>query len=169
MATKFTITHEINCNAETFWKIFLDKSFNEELFRRELGFPAYDIVEQRETDSEIFRKISGQPKMDLPGPVAKVLGSGFRYTEEGRLDKSAKVWSWKMIPSTMADKLRQEGTMRIEPIGDSKVRRIADMTMEAKIFGIGGLLESTVEKQLREGWDHSARFINKWIADGKAT
>jgi len=165
---KFTVTHEINCNADTFWKVFFDKTFNEELFRKALGFPEYSILEQRETDKETFRKVSGQPKMDLPGPVAKLFGSGFRYTEEGRLDKTKQLWSWKMTPSTLTDKLRNEGTMRIEPIGDSKVRRIASIEIEAKVFGVGGLIESSSEKQLRSGWDQSAVFMNKWIADGKA-
>ena len=50
-----------------------------------------------------------------------------------------------MTPSTMADKLRQRGSMRIEkPIGD-KVRRIAELSIEAKVFGLGGLIESTTE------------------------
>ena len=58
--------------------------------------------------------------------------------------------------------------MRIESVGDKKVRRVTEMTIEAKVFGVGGLIESTVEKQLREGWDNSAQFMNRWIADGKA-
>lgn len=165
---KFTITHEINCDADTFWKVFFDKAFNEELFKKELGFPKYDVVEQRETDTEIVRKVAGTPKMNMPGPVQKLLGSGFSYSEEGRLNKATKVWSWKMTPSTLADKLSQTGTMRIEAVGDKKVRRVTEMVMEAKVFGVGGLIESSTEKQLREGWDHSAKFMNKWIADGKA-
>jgi hypothetical protein len=162
---KFNVTHEIPCNAETFWKLFFDKSFNEEMFKKELGFPQYDIVEQREDDREIFRKVIGQPKMDLPGPLAKLFGSGFRYTEDGRWDKASKLWSWKMIPSTMADKMRNEGTMRIEEIGGDKVRRVADLFIEAKIFGVGGLIESTAEKELRKGWDASAVFFKKWLSD----
>ena len=164
---KFTVTHEISCNAETFWKVFFEKEFNEQLFRQELHFPEFTIVSQVETDKTITRKVAGQPKMDLPGPVAKLLGSNFRFTEEGTLDKASSVWRFKMTPSTMADKLRQEGTMRIEPIGDSKVRRIAELTMEAKVFGIGGLIESTTEKQLREGWDRSAVFMNRYIQSKK--
>jgi hypothetical protein len=165
---KFTITHEINCDADTFWKVFFDKAFNEELFRKELGFPEYNILDQRETDTEIVRKVAGQPKMNMPGPVMKVLGPGFKYTEEGRLQKATKTWTWKMTPSTLADKLRQTGTMRIEPVGDNKVRRVTEISMEAKIFAIGGLLESSAEKQLREGWDKSAMFMNQWLAQGKA-
>ena len=41
------------------------------------------------------------------------------------------------------------------------------MTIEAKIFGVGGLIESSAEKQLREGWDKSAVFMNKWLAEHK--
>ena len=162
---KFTVTHEIPCNAETFWKLFFDKDFNEQLYLKELAFPEYKILEQRETEKENYRKVSGQPKMNMPGPVAKLMGSNFRYTEEGTWDKGTKIWRWKMTPSTMAEKLRNEGSMRIEEIGTDKVRRIADLVMEAKVFGIGGLIESSAEKELRAGWDQSAVFQRKWIAN----
>ena len=110
-----------------------------------------------------MRKVNGTPKMDVPGPVAKVLGSNFGYKEEGKYTKSTKLWQWKMIPSTMADKLRNEGTMRVEAVGETKVRRIAELVIEAKVFGIGGLIESSAEKQLRDGWNKSAQFMNKWL------
>lgn len=164
----FRVTHEINCNVETFWKIFFDKAFNETLYREGLGFPEFEVVEQRETDSQIIRVCKGKPKLDMPGPVMKLLGDSFRYTENGTFDKATKVWRWKMTPSTMAEKLRQEGTLKIEPIGDTKVRRVAELINEAKVFGIGGLLESSAEKSLRDGWNKSEVFMNRWIADGKA-
>jgi hypothetical protein len=162
---KFTVTHEINCNAETFWRVFFDKGFNESLYRSGLGFPEFNILDQRESDKDITRKVVGQPKMDVPGPVAKLLGSGFKYTEEGTFDKATKTWRWKMIPSTLADKMKNGGSMRVEPVGDNKVRRIAEIDIEAKIFGVGGLIESTAEKQLRAGWDESAVYMNKYLAN----
>lgn len=162
---KFTVSHEINCDAETFWKVFFDKNFNEKLFREALGFPQFNIDAINDGEKQLTRKVSGTPKMNMPGPVQKLLGSGFSFVEEGTLEKATQVWRWKMIPSTMADKLRQEGTMRIEPVGPNKVRRVAEITNEAKIFGIGGLIESSAEKQLREGWDQSAVFMNKYLAE----
>ena len=163
---KFTVTHEINCNEETFWKLFLDKEFNERLYKH-LGFPQFTILSQEENDQKVTRKVHGQPKMDMPGPVAKLLGSSFSYDEEGALDKKSKVWSWKMTPSALADKMRNGGTMRVEKVGDDKVRRIADIDIEAKIFGVGGLIESSAEKQLRQGWDDSAVYMNNYIAENK--
>src|SRR5262245_38236947 len=132
--TKFTLTHEINCTPETFWKIFFDKEFNKELYLKGLEFPAFDVLSQNETDTEITRKVAGQPKLNMPGPVMKLLGNGFKYTEEGKYIKSTGVWSWKFTPSTLADKMRNEGNLRIEPIGDRRCRRVANIELEAKIF-----------------------------------
>ncbi|KYF52582.1 hypothetical protein BE08_10465 [Sorangium cellulosum] len=164
---KFTVTNDINCNIDTFWKLFLDKTLNEELYRKELGFPEYTILEQFETETEIVRRSAGKPKMNLPGPVEKLLGSGFRYTEEGRLNKATKVWTFKLTPSTLADKMRNEGVVRAEAIGENKTRRVAEITIEAKVFGVGGLIESSAEKELRQGWEQSAVFMNNWIAQGR--
>ncbi|MFO0757939.1 MAG: DUF2505 domain-containing protein [Byssovorax sp.] len=161
---KFSVSHEINCNVETFWKTFLDKTFNEKLYLEGLGFPAFKIVEQNETDTRITRKVQGTPKMEVPAAVAKVLGSNFSYTEEGAFDKTTKVWTWKLIPSSMPDKIKQDGKVTVVAIGDNKVRRTAEINMEAKVFMVGGLIESSGEKQLREGWDKSAVFMNKYLA-----
>lgn len=161
---KFTVTHEINCNVDTFWKTFLDKDFNTQLYTQALGFPDWKVTEQTDDDTRATRKVAAMPKMEVPGPVAKVIGSNFRYTEEGSMTKPERIWRWKMTPSTLADKLFTSGVVRAEAIGDNKTRRIAEMTVEAKIFGIGGLIESSAEKQLREGWDKSATFMNKYLA-----
>lgn len=169
MTTKFNLSHEINCTPETFWTIFFDKEFNQELFLKGLSFPEFSILDQRETDTEITRKVAGKPKLNMPAPIMKLLGNGFGYTEEGKLNKATKVWTWKFTPSTLAEKLRNVGSMRVEAIGDKRCRRLADIEVEAKIFGLGGMIESSTEKSLREGWDHSAVFMNKWIADKSLT
>jgi hypothetical protein len=161
---KFTVTHEIRCNAETFWKTFFDKTFNEKLYLEVLGFPEFKIVDQTENDQKITRVVQARPKVDMPAPIAKALGPNFGYKEEGSFDKAKQLWTWKMVPSTMAEKLRNEGAVRIEPVGTDKVRRVADILIEAKVMLIGGLMESTAEKQLRDGWDKSAVYMNKYLA-----
>jgi hypothetical protein len=163
----FELRHEINCNEETFWRIFLDKSFNEELFRKQMGFPMFNIVSQNETDTTATRQVKATPKMDMPGPVKKVLGDSFSYTEDGTLDKKTKQWKFKITPSSMADKIKNEGTMRIEANGENKIRRIANITIEAKIFMIGGMIEDNARKALEDGWNKAATFMNQWIKDGK--
>lgn len=165
---KFTLTHEIDCDAETFWRVFFDREFNDALFKGALEFTEFKIIEQTEDDRELKRKVFGAPKVDMPGPVAKIFGDGLKYHEDGTFDKTAKVWRWKMTPNAMADKMKNEGTMRVEPAGPNKVRRVAEIIVEAKIFGLGGILESFAEKNLRAGWDDSARFMNQWLREHKA-
>lgn len=166
MAT-LNMVHEINCDEETFWKVFFDKDFNQHLFLEALQFPKYEILEQKESEQEIFRKVSAQPKMDAPAAVQKLLGPSFGYIEEGRLDRSSKIWRWHIIPSAMANKIKQEGTMRIEKSGEGRVRRITDLIIEVKVFGIGGMIEKTASKTLQDGWDKSVGVMNQWIAEGK--
>ena len=165
----FTLTHEIHCDEPTFWRLFMDNGFSEELYSRGLSFPEFSVLELRDGERETYRKLAAMPKVDMPGAIKKLFGSGFRYTEEGTFDKAARVWRWKMTPGTMADKLRNEGTMRVEPAGHDRVRRIADLTVEAKVFGIGGMLEGFAEKNLREGWENSAVFMNRYLAERRAT
>jgi len=169
---KFTVTHEIHCNVETFWKTFMDKEFNTQLYVGALGFPDFKVVDQSDDGTTVARKVSAQPKMEVPGALQKLIGQGFRYTEEGSMKKAEGIWRWKMTPSTLAEKLFTSGTIRVEPVahhggaahaGKDKVRRVAEINIEAKIFGLGGLIEGTTEKQMRDGWDKSATFMNKYL------
>jgi hypothetical protein len=44
---------------------------------------------------------------------------------------------------------------------------VSEFHYEAKVFAIGGILESAFEKSLRSGWDKSAEFLNAWLAKEK--
>lgn len=160
----FQLKHEIECTPERFYKLFTDKEFNEALYKS-LEFPEWKILDVKETDKEIIRTVKATPKMEAPGPVVKALGASFGYTEESRFDKGTKMQSFAIKPSSMADKLKNEGKVRIEAVGSDKCMRIVDITIEAKVFGIGGIIESSLEKSLRAGWNKSADFTNKWVKE----
>lgn len=162
---KFTLKHEINCPEERFWELFFDKEFNSKLFLEGLGFPAFETLELTESDDSIRRRVRGTPKMDVPGAVKKVLGDSFGYEEDGTWNRASKIWTWIMIPNKLQGKLSNKGKVTIEKVGDDKVRRIAEIEIEAKIFGVGGMIEKTSEQQMTDGWNKSAVFMNKWIAD----
>ncbi len=163
---KLSLRHEINCSAEQFWTIFFDKDFNTSLYKKELGFPEFDIVEQADKGGGAWtRKVRGKPKMNAPAAIKKLLGDSFGYEEEGSMDVGKKTWHFKLKPNTMADKIRTEGWVRVEAISDSKCRRVAEMELEAKIFGVGGIFESFTEGEMKNGWDKSATYMNQWIKD----
>ena len=163
---KITMTHDLDCDVETFWKCFFDVGFNDALYKGVLGFPDFGVVEQIDTAATTVRTVSGQPNMKVPAPLAKAFGTNFRYTEKGTLDKATNTWRWVMTPGALADKLRNEGTMRIEAVGEAKSRRTTDILVEASVFMVGGLIEEASMKQLREAWEKSAVFMNEWLRKG---
>ena len=160
----FQMKHEIECTPERFYKLFTDKEFNEALYKA-LEFPEWKMLDVKDTDKEIIRTVKATPKMEAPAVVVKALGSSFGYTEESKFDKGTNLQTFVIKPSTMADKLKNEGKVRIEAVGSDKCMRIVDITVEAKVFGIGGMIESSLEKSLRAGWEKSAGFTNKWVKE----
>ncbi len=159
---KLTVTQEINCNLETFWNYWFDKGISEKAYLEDVGYIDYTILEQVETDESISRKVVMHPNMSsMLGPLVKLLGSKFSYTEESRFNKTTGALNWKRIPSALMDKLRVEGIVHAEVIDDTRIRCTTEVTLEAKVFGVGGLLESSLEKQMSEEFGKYAAYLNK--------
>jgi hypothetical protein len=148
-----------DCSPETFWNAFWDPEFNRKLYLEALGFREIEILEQ----TDVTRRMRAVPKLDMPGPLVKVLGDRFGYEERGKLDRARGEWRWSTIPNALGDKIRTEGVLRIVSDG-SGCRRLDEVTIEAKVFGIGGLIESTAEKQLRASWEKEAVFTKSWLS-----
>jgi hypothetical protein len=55
------------------------------------------------------------------------------------------------------------GTVRIEATGDGHCRRTDDFSIEAKIFGLATLLESTIEKELQSTRAKEYAFLARWV------
>ncbi len=167
---KFTVTHDIHCNVERFWKVFFDKEFNTQLYTGTLGFPDFKVVEQTDDETTVTRKVAAQPKMEVPGALQKLIGPASatrrRAHEEGRghlavEDDPQHPGRQALHLGTRASAEAPSGTTGARR--QRNVRRIAEITIEAKIFGLGGLIEGTTEKQMRDGWDKSAVFMNKYL------
>ncbi len=157
------LQQEINCDVPTFWRQFFDKELTRRLFREGLGFHAYETLAQEETATEIRRTVAVEPKLNMPGPLAKAFGSSFRYTEEGVFDRATEIFRWKLIPGQLAGKVRIDATLRTEPLGPSRLLRRVEFDIEARVFMLGGLIEDTFRKQLTEGWTRSAEIQNEWL------
>jgi hypothetical protein len=163
---KVTISHDFNCDPDTFWtKIFFDPEYNRALYKDALQFPEYTVLEERDAGGEVVRRVRVTPKQEAPAAVQKLVGGAFSYVEEGRFDKAGKRYRFRVVPSTLGDKIKSEGELRAEPAGPGKMRRIVEMTIEVKIFGVGGIVEGFVSKSMQESYAQAAAFTNKWIAD----
>jgi hypothetical protein len=165
---KVHLVHEIHCSPEAFWKLYFDPEFTAALLKEAIKIDDFKILKFEENDREIVRVTTGRPRLNAPAAIQKVIGDNFSYTEEARFDRATQTLRWQIRLSTFTDKTRNEGVLRLEPLGPDRVRRIADAEVEAKIFGMGGIMESGMEKQMQEGWAAGAEFSNRWIAAQKA-
>jgi hypothetical protein len=161
---EFTITHDIACSVDRFWELFFDPAFTQEMIVGGLGFASCDIDEVRVVGSERHRQMRVIPKLDIPAPVAKLLGPKLGYTEHGVFDEETRVWDHHLQLSVLSDRIRMGGKVRAERAGDDRCRRIADLWCEAKIFGLGKMVEKAAEKNMRDGWGRSATWMNDWLA-----
>ncbi len=167
MTARVLVSQVIECGEAEFWKTFFDRDLSRRLFLEGLGFKGYETTEQVESDDEIKRTIRAEPKLALPGPLQKMFASGFHYLEQGSFDKRTKTWRWKMIPSTLTDKLIVNGKLTVVALGDAQVRREIDVTIDCKVMMVGGLIEDTFKKQMEDGWNKGAEVQNRWLREAK--
>jgi hypothetical protein len=68
--------------------------------------------------------------------------------------------------SFMPDRTRTELTITCTPKGPDKCVRVIDALIEARMFGIGAMMEKQSEKWLRDAWQKSAEATNAALATG---
>jgi hypothetical protein len=164
---EITLRHEFDCDEDTYWeKVTFDPEFNKRLYLEVLKFPSYELVEQKEDDAKLTRRVRIDPPLgNLPGPVKKAIGDKFSYVEEGAFDKKTKRYSFKVTPSTMADKTKNFGELYVEKLGDKKIVRIAKITVEVKVFMIGGMVEEKISSDLRHSYEEAAKFTRTFLKE----
>lgn len=160
-----TLRHEIDTDEDTYWsKVVFDEAFNKALYGEHLGI-GWKLLEQKDDDAKIVRRAYVEPPVgNLPGPVKKVIGDKLAYTEEGTFDKKTKKYSFKVTPSTMAEKTKISGEMTCEKLGDKKIARVVKMHIEVKVMLVGGMVEERIVSDLRVSYDKGAAFTNDWVA-----
>lgn len=162
-----TLRHEIDTDEDTFWsKIVFDEAFNKQLYEGALKFPGWKVLDAKDDDAKITRRVQVDPPVaDLPGPLKKVIGDRLAYTEEGSFDKKSKRYAFKVTPSTLADKTKVSGEMWCEKISDKRIARVCRINVEVKVFVVGGMVEDRIAADLRSSYDNSTTFTNQYIKD----
>jgi hypothetical protein len=156
-----TVTTVLPCSAATFWKVFLDEGYTRAFYLDELQFKELTFLELTESS----RKVRVVPKLNLPAVLQKLIGDSFAYEEHGTLDRARNEWTWRMIPRK--EIVATRGKVRIEPVGDAQCRRHNEVTIEGKIFGVGGLIESTAEKEVHSSAAKEQAFFTRWLEQHK--
>jgi hypothetical protein len=164
---EIVIRHDMNCDEDTYWfKCVFDKEYNERLYLTELKFPQY-VLEKYEDDGQVIhRVVKAKPLLPpLPGPVKKVIGDGLAYTEEGSFDRSKKRYVFTATPNALGDKATTNGNMAVEVLGEKKIARVAKISVDVKVFMVGGLIEDQILNSLKSSYERAASFTNEFVKE----
>ena len=164
---EITLRHEIDTDEDTFWaKCVFDADFNKKLYIDTLKFPQWKLLDSKDDDAKLTRKVQVDPPTgSMPGPVKKVIGDRLSYVEEGTFDKKSKRYSFKVTPSTLAEKTKVAGEMWVEKLGEKKIARCCKISVEVKVFMVGGMVEDRILADLRASYDKGTAFTNQYIKD----
>lgn len=162
-----TMRHEIDTDEDTYWaKCVFDADFNKKMYIDALKFPQWKLLDSKDDDAKIWRKVQVDPPTGhMPGPVKKVIGDRLSYVEDGTFDKKTKRYAFKVTPSTLADKTTVAGEMWVEKLGDKKIVRHTKISVEVKVFMVGGLVEDRIIADLRSSYDKGTAFTNQYIKE----
>jgi hypothetical protein len=167
VATKFTLRNILETDKDSYWaKVFFDPEYNRRLYLDALGFKGFDLLDLTGEHGGVrTRKIRVEPKTEAPAVVTKLIGGDITYVEDGRFEPTTGIWEFRTTPSKMSDKIKIRGKFWVEPRGDKKIERVCETEIEVGIFGVGGAVESFIEKTTRESYAKTERFTNAFIKE----
>ena len=158
----FSLVQEIDATVDEHWRTFFAPEFERHVVEQ-LRFRSYETLEHADTDTGFRRTTRAVPQINAPGPVAKLIGSSFGYVEEGTFDNASKTWRTHTIPNTFSGRMFCDSVMRVDPTSETSSTRTLEFHIEARLLGIGGMVESTFENQLRKGWADSVALLNGYL------
>ena len=161
------IEHTYDCSADVFWsKIFLDDEYNRKLFQDELHFESWRVSSSEQRGQEIHRVVEAVPRLgDLPAALKRLLSEGAAYQERGVVDRSAQRYRLEVTPRSLASKLSISGELFTTPLAERSCRRTYVARVEARVFGVGGMIEDRLLHDIERSYVKAAVFTNRWIAD----
>ena len=85
---------------------------------------------------------------DFPAPVQRIFGETVRSEELLRWEDGSTTATFEYTPETMADRVSMCGRLTTEPLDDGRCRVIQDIEVTVKLFGIAGMVERLLAKEL---------------------
>jgi len=162
---QFKVEHRFsNTTLADFEKTYLDEACNIALCNTVKLLRT--LVKMEDNGGKLHRVVKVCPDRELPGPVAKVLGTAkLEYTEYLDYTWGTNRGTWKTISAVMTDKVASSGTFSFRQEG-SQVVRTVEGDVKVSIFGLGGLVERGIIADVEKSYVQAAEFMQRWINNG---
>jgi len=161
---KLKTEHLLDVAADEFFdKVFYNDEFNDSLFEQ-LDFKERSVLSQDDRGDTIVRSVRQVPERELPKAILKVMGAArLEYTENTTYHKDSGVVDIDIVSSIKPDKVKISGKLWVEPAGDGQCKRMFELDVNVKIFGVGGVLEKQIVDETRQSYDKSAELTQQYL------
>jgi hypothetical protein len=150
-----------NCTPEQYWQHFFDEESRRRQEVEGCGSQVFRVLEKSTREGKLFQRAEAVDRTDAPAAVRKLLGETTRVVEEALWEPGSNVVHLTYTPERMTNRIRMAGTQRTEALGDGRCRVIADFEVEVQIFGIGGMVERLLAKELPARHRKAAAHFNQ--------
>lgn len=163
--SRLTLRHEYLCDEPTFWdECIFGLEFARRLYLEVLRFPGFELLAVTDEASRRTKKVRIDPPVGgLPSSVKRLLGDRFAYVEEGTLDKATGRYSYTVTPSLFADKSKTFGEVFCEPLGPRRFVRVAAISVDVRVLGIGGMLEAKILGDTKRSYETGFAFAREYL------
>jgi len=55
--------------------------------------------------------------------------------------------------------------MHVDTLGPKRIARVAKVSVDVKVFMVGGLVEDQILNNLKQSYDRAASFTNEWVRE----
>lgn len=160
---KLNIRNRFACSPDELWDLFLEPEFDRRMTAKsDLDTELLEV--RAEGDVEI-RRVRVTNRTELPGVVARVVGSKhLTYEQETRLERASGRQSWKVIPPQMADKIIARGVTQVRPQAGG-CERAVEGNFEVRIPFVGRQIEKVVVSSVERSFEVAAGVVQAMLAE----
>ncbi len=163
----FDIVHVFrNISLASYEAMYYDETFNQEMMPV-AGLKSRTMLERREENGVLHRKIRVVPLRDFPPPINKFVKEELSYIEHSSFDRASHRQLWRSEVNVLPGKLHLAGDLSFRAVDGGVERRVTG-EMKVDVFGVGKIIEKMIIDDLKKTYDRVAAFSQRWIDEGKA-
>ena len=145
-------------------EMFFDPEMNRHI-NESLKLGPKHLIEEIDNDEILYRKNLFSPKIDIPKSAKKLIrNKGLGYFESSTFYKGKHYANWSIKTEMFPDKITGGGKFLFEEVGN-KTRRIVQGEINAKMFGVGEIIERLIIQNLEENYEKITKVTKQWIKE----
>lgn len=158
---KLDVRHAYACSPERFWTMYWDDDFDA-MLQRESAVQR-TLIEERDEGNVLYRRVKFVPDRELPGPVAKLLGSNkLVYEQENHWDRATNTMRWRVLPTVLPGKLDAAGRFRVLPTASGCEQHV-EGEITVNVMFVGGQIEKAIVGEVEKSYTKMAAACREWL------